>query len=64
MSLPDSLNGWASDEMQIVLELLPAALRFGLLRQVQRAYRDLVPPRQFLAVRTLLTKCMAQCADA
>ena len=64
MSLPDSLNGWTSDEMRLVLELLPAALRFGLLRQVQRAYRDLVPPRQFLAVRTLLTKCMAQCADA
>ena len=64
MSLPDSLNGWASDEMQIVLKLLPAALHFGQLRQVQRAYRDLVPPRQFLAVRTLLTKCMAQCADA
>ena len=64
MSLPDSLNGWTSDEMHLVLELLPTALRFGLLRQVQRAYRDLVSPRQFLAVRTLLTKCMAQCADA
>ena len=64
MSLPDSLNGWASDEMQLVLALLPTALRFGLLRQVHRAYRDLVPPRQFLAVRMLLTKCMAQCADA
>lgn len=47
-----------------MLERLPAAYQFGLLRQLHCAYRDLQPPRCFRAVQAVLTKCMAQLTNA
>jgi hypothetical protein len=39
-ALPDALGGWDADVMQRVLRFLPSHISHGLLRRLDRAYRD------------------------